>query len=277
MIHLLTDPAAFDGAEITVAGDRYRHLFRARRVEVGERLRVVDGAGRARWGVVARVDRTTAAVRLGDPAPSGEPAVRVELLVATLKPERAAWLVEKATEVGAAGIHFVHTARAPRTFGPGTVERLRRVAAAAVEQCGRSRLPAITGTHEWRELDALTTGIDARWVLDVGPLTPEGVGVQAVFVGADPRVRPQPSSRPQLSARPPGQTRGSAPTAPAQQCPPGVSLASSAALLVGPEGGWDDLEREQLRTAGWRAWSLGERVLRTETAAVVGTAFLLAS
>src|SRR6202035_4554314 len=60
MIPLLSDPGKLAGVELRVEGDAYRHLFRARRLAVGERLRVVDGRGRARWGDVARVARAAA-------------------------------------------------------------------------------------------------------------------------------------------------------------------------------------------------------------------------
>jgi 16S rRNA (uracil1498-N3)-methyltransferase len=230
MITLLADPARLAGPSLTIEGEPYRHLFRARRVAAGERLRVVDGEGRARFGEVARVGKAAATVTLGEPAPDLEPAVRVDLLVTTLKPERAAWLVEKATEVGVFAIRFLHSSRAPRTFGDGTVERLRRVAAAAVEQCGRARLPQVTGTHPWEELETLTAGIADRRVLDPADARPE----TAAFAS------------------------GAAP--------------SPVALLVGPEGGWTAEERAQLQGRGWRPLGLGARVLRTETAAVVGVA-----
>jgi 16S rRNA (uracil1498-N3)-methyltransferase len=164
---LLVEPAQLDGEALRVEGERYRHLFRARRLAAGERLRVVDGAGRARWAEVARVERTAAALGLDGPAPSNEPLLHLELFVAVFRPERAAWLVEKATEVGVAAIRFLHTDRAPRTFGPGTLERLRRVAAAAVEQCGRALLPEVSGVHEWSELSRLAASCERRWFLDI--------------------------------------------------------------------------------------------------------------
>ena len=67
-------------------------------------------------------------------------------------------MVEKATELGAAAIRFVGGERAPRRYGEGTLERLRRVAAAALEQSGRARLPEISGVHESSELDSLLRG-----------------------------------------------------------------------------------------------------------------------
>jgi 16S rRNA (uracil1498-N3)-methyltransferase len=224
---LLTDPSSFDGSELPVEGEPYKHLFRARRLAVGDRIRVVDGAGHARWSVVSRIGRTSALLTLGEPAPVNEPAVRLELLVPTLRPERASWLVEKATEIGVAAIRFLHTERAPRDFGGGTLGRLHRVSAAALEQCHGSRLPAITGPHEWAELTALTAGAEARWVLDTAASGGWG------------------------------------------------EAGTSGALLIGPEGGWTERERTGLRAAGWRAVGLGSRVLRAETAAVVGAAGLV--
>jgi len=48
------------------------------------------------------------------------------------------------------------------------------------------------------------------------------------------------------------------------------------ALLIGPEGGWTDREREQF-TAPWRAASLGSQILRAETAAIAGLAVINAA
>lgn len=155
MITVLVTPEELAAEKAEVTGDAYRHLFRARRVAVGDRLRVVDGRGAARWAQVVAVDRRRAELALGDPAPSQEPERRVELLVAAHRKERASWLVEKATELGVAAVRFLQTERTPREFGEGTFDRLRRVAGAAVEQCHRARLPEITGMHRWDELAEL--------------------------------------------------------------------------------------------------------------------------
>lgn len=54
------------------------------------------------------------------------------------------------------------------------------------------------------------------------------------------------------------------------------SPSSATGLFVGPEGGWDDAEVEQLRAAGYHVAGLGPRVLRAETAAIVAT-FIMTS
>ena len=50
--------------------------------------------------------------------------------------------------------------------------------------------------------------------------------------------------------------------------------ADAAALLIGPEGGWADGEREAFVAAGWTRVSLGPLILRAETAALAGLAVL---
>ncbi len=51
----------------------------------------------------------------------------------------------------------------------------------------------------------------------------------------------------------------------------------SVAILSGPEGGWDDREREAARAAGWEPVSLGPMILRAETAAVAAAAVVMAA
>ena len=47
-------------------------------------------------------------------------------------------------------------------------------------------------------------------------------------------------------------------------------------LAVGPERGWSDRERAQLRAAGFTSHHLGDRILRVEAACLVGGALMLA-
>jgi 16S rRNA (uracil1498-N3)-methyltransferase len=49
------------------------------------------------------------------------------------------------------------------------------------------------------------------------------------------------------------------------------------ALLVGPEGGWTDRERQQIADSQWCAVSLGPQILRAETAAIAALAIVHAA
>lgn len=239
MTTIVVAPIEFDGTEVELHGDAYHHLIRVKRLESGESVRIVDGAGRARRGVVARVDRGRAVIAFGAAAPSREPELKVELLVAPPKPDRAAWLVEKATEVGAVAIRFVVTDRAvrgDRGFGVAQLARLRRIAIAAVEQCGRAVVPEVSGAHPLAEVLAERRG------RAIPTVALDAAGVREV-----PRTTPRHSP-----------------------------VEPDLALLIGPEGGWSDAEREHLEREEVALWSLGARVLRVETAAVLAAGVVLA-
>lgn len=230
MTTLLVTPESFAGESMTVEGQPFKHLFRARRLGPGDAVRIVDGGGEARWASVASVDRRRAELVLGEPAPDNEPSRSLEVWVAPPKPSRASWMVEKLTEIGVRAVHLWSTERTPRRYGSATLERLRRVAAAAVEQCERSRLPEVE-VCTWDEgLESLDR-CGRRWLL-----TPGASPLEGLEAGDD----------------------------------------SSAALLVGPEGGWERGEAALLEELSCRPVGLGPTLLRVETAAVIGAGLILA-
>jgi 16S rRNA (uracil1498-N3)-methyltransferase len=176
---LLVVPEELELGRVEVRDEAYRHLFRARRLQRGDGLRVVDGEGRARRGRVVEVDRSRGVVELGEVLPSLESELEVELWVSALRPERASWLVEKATELGVTRVVWLSSERTGRHYGEGTLARQRRVARAAVEQCGRARMPEVVGPRSWQELGAVCRSGDVLWMLDVAagggtPALPEG-------------------------------------------------------------------------------------------------------
>lgn len=161
----LTDPDTFQGDQLTLSGPAYKHLFRSRRLPVGARLRIVDGLGAARVGEVVRIGKKDAELELGEALPSEHQRRRLHLKVGALRPERASWLVEKTTELGVSSITFVNTERTPRSYGDGRLDRLTRVAGAAVEQCGRARVPDLTGPFPWQDAVA-NLNPDTTFVMD---------------------------------------------------------------------------------------------------------------
>jgi len=56
---------------------------------------------------------------------------------------------------------------------------------------------------------------------------------------------------------------------------PSDSTSTEVVLALGPEGGWTEREVEAFRAAGWLPASLGDTILRAETAAIAATAIVL--
>jgi 16S rRNA (uracil1498-N3)-methyltransferase len=172
-----------------------------------------------------------------------ESPLRLALLQAILDRERNFWVVQKATELGAEWILPLFTAR---SLGPGALarEKAHRWSAAilrAVAQCRRGSVPVLLPPVPLAEALALPLWreAEARWAM----VEPGQGGTGRRGDGATGRrgdgAEGQPSVR-------------------------------SAALLVGPEGGWTPEEVAGIREAGALPVRLGGRVLRAETAALAG-------
>ncbi|MCP4202906.1 MAG: 16S rRNA (uracil(1498)-N(3))-methyltransferase [bacterium] len=188
MTTVFITPEEWAGERVELEGAVHHHLFRVVRLAVGDSLRLADGAGRARLGVIESVSKALAEVRLGHEVPGNEAEVDVQLLVVAPKKPRAEWLVEKATELGVRAVRFLRSERGPRSYGEGAFERFQRIARSAAEQCERARAPEITGMHESEEVASLTDASAASFVLDPsgGPLRPTGgCGSISLLVGPE--------------------------------------------------------------------------------------------
>ena len=143
-----------EGAVIDLPEEERRHA-RARRLSAGSRVRLSDAAGNVADGTVLRVSREACAVEIGSverPRPAA-PGV-VSLFVPAIRLPRLSWLVEKATELGAARVTVVASERAQRDRVEGAArssDRLARVAREAAKQSGQTCVPAISGPISFAE------------------------------------------------------------------------------------------------------------------------------
>ena len=237
---LLVGPEQLGGQRVVVGGDAYRHLFRARRLAVGERLRVVDGRGGSRAAVVEEVERSSATLRLEEALVAAEPDLRLEVGCAARRPERASWLVEKLGELGVRRIVFYDSERSQHRYADRQQARFERVARSALEQSGGSVLPAIELDRRFDELlaEAPDAAAPATVVLDLRhppqePALLRGAARMRLVIGPEGGFSPHEEER----------------------------LAARYALGV--------------REGGWLPMRLGPRVLRVETAALVASGLLL--
>jgi 16S rRNA (uracil1498-N3)-methyltransferase len=171
-----------------------------------------------------------------------EPTRQVHLVVGVPANDRMDWLVEKATELGVASIQPVMTERSVLRLSGERADKKRAhwqaVAVAACEQCGRNQVPVV---HEVLTLNA--------WLKSQ---TSEPNGVE----GAEARYL--------LSLRHETKSLGSI----------SAKSTSSATFLSGPEGGLSLAEEDAALDQGFVPVSLGNRVLRAETAGLAALAAL---
>ena len=194
---------------------------------------------------ITRMGRSEVEVKLGEHHPvQREASLRVQLAVGMPANERMDWLVEKATELGAASIQPLMTERSVLRLNAERAEKKvahwQSVAIAACEQCGGNQVPLI------HEVMGYTTWLKARAA--AVPVPTERALLLSLREGA-------------VALR---QTL--------DRCDPAVDAIT---LLSGPEGGLSKAEEDAALALGFSPVTLGPRVLRAETAALAALAALL--
>lgn len=129
------------------------HIGRVLRARVGEALTLFDGRGGEYEAQILTIDRRFVRVRVGDHHSfERESPLRVTLLQAMARAERMDLVVQKATELGVAGIIVVPGERSVvRLDAQGLRKRCEHwlaVAISACEQCGRNRVPTIEAASD---------------------------------------------------------------------------------------------------------------------------------
>ncbi len=129
---------------VRLRGAEVRHLRDVLRLGPGTRVELFDGEGGSFLAELSSIGSSAAELNvLGAIERQTESALSLTLAVAIAKGSKLDWVVEKATELGASRfLPFTseRTVSERRDFAE-RVRRWRRIASAAVAQCGRSRLP----------------------------------------------------------------------------------------------------------------------------------------
>lgn len=160
-----------EAAELGLPPSAARHA-QVRRVQPGDRLTLFDGSGGQWQAEVLAMGRSQVQVRvLAHEAVERELPFAVTLAVAVPSGERMDWLVEKATELGAATFFPLYSERVQgRLEGPRADrkrEHWQAVAQAACEQCGRNRVPEVQPLQSLRSFLAAPPACQ-RWLLSPG-------------------------------------------------------------------------------------------------------------
>ncbi|WP_374666457.1 16S rRNA (uracil(1498)-N(3))-methyltransferase [Ramlibacter sp.] len=186
------------GLTLALPAEAARHV-QVLRLQPGDACTLFDGRGGEYEATVAKMGRSEVTVTVGAHTPrEAEAAVAVTLALGMPANDRMDWLVEKATELGCAGIQPLQTQRSVLRLDG---ERARRkqahwqaIAIAACEQCGRNRVPAVQpvlNLNAW-----LPTQREPGWVLslraDAQPLAAlRGAGAITLLSGPEGGLAPE--------------------------------------------------------------------------------------
>lgn len=156
MIRLHIPQPLSPGAALAPTLDQSRYLTQVMRLKAGDELLVFNGKDGEWRCVIAEVLKKGAVLRAEEKVRDQITPPDVHLLIATVKKAALEFAVEKATELGAARIRLVNTARTqPQHL---RLDRLDAIAEESAEQTGRLDVPLI---DESMKLDTLLDGWDA--------------------------------------------------------------------------------------------------------------------
>jgi 16S rRNA (uracil1498-N3)-methyltransferase len=138
---LFVRAALSEGAAVALDGGQANYLGNVMRLGEGAQLLVFDGSSGEWLARIAEVGKKRMTLSVECQTREPEPMPDVWLAFAPIKRAQTDWLVEKATELGAARLIPVMTQRT--VTDRVKLERLEAIAIEAAEQCGRTRLPEI--------------------------------------------------------------------------------------------------------------------------------------
>jgi len=234
--------SAFQGERVIIQSAPARQIARVLRLQPGEKVLVLDNQGSEYLVCLEQVaaDRVVAKIEEVHPA-TGISRHSVTLYQALLKGERFEWVLQKATELGVSAIVPVYSQRTiPRYSAPEQgrkMARWGRIVQEASEQCGRGRLPILGEPIGFLEACRLAKGFS---------YLPWEEEKERSFTTCLQEVKVLADTQPSLAIN----------------------------LFIGPEGGFDPNEAAYGERHGIVSVSLGERILRSETAAMAALTLL---
>ncbi len=235
----------------------FQHAIQARRLKVGQYFIVFEGKGIEYLACLQTITRSGATACWHDSQIiSRESSVNVGLVVGLIASEKMDWIIQKATELGVASIQPVLTQHSFQMASHRFTEKERHwngIIIAACEQSGRNSLPCLRPVKGLEDLfnqkdsGSLTV---LQWLLS--PFAEESLVSKvrtqlplSIYSQATQMIEYDDGHRPAIS------------------------------LFIGPEGGFSEQEESLMRAQGCIALSVGERILRAETAAIAALSQVL--
>jgi 16S rRNA (uracil1498-N3)-methyltransferase len=228
-------------AAVALTPDQAHYLRNVLRRDVSAELRLFNARDGEFSATLLELGKKAALVKVGECLAVPGPEPDIQLLISPVKRAALETIVQKATELGASAFTPVITDRTNADrLRP---DRLRAIALEAAEQCGRLSVPAVNGAAKLA--DTLLHWDQARTLYYCDEA---GDDPSKEWGGRAGRATPMLESIKEIGDRP-------------------------SAILVGPEGGFSADEGNWLRALPFvRAVTLGPRILRADTAAIVSLA-----
>ena len=214
------------------------------RMEVGQHIVVLDNEGWEYELKLAYIERKQVIGKIVEKRPSPhEPRTHITLYQSLMKRDKFEFVLQKATEIGVSRIVPVISQRSivqtASNLKPNKRDRWQRILTEAAEQSQRGRIPELASPLKFSEAISQSPNLSLTLIAYEN----DGVSVKTAVSLLTPR--PSPLSPPTI------------------------------AIFIGPEGGYHPSEIQLAQQHGATIITLGNRILRAETAALLAPALIL--
>jgi len=220
-----------------------RQMRNVLRFKPGERVMVLDNLGYQYLIALDDLSAKQLRGRILEKMPAlGEPKIQLHLYFSLTQREKMEWILQKCTELGVVEFTpFVCARSLAREKGMDVskARRWEKIIQEAAEQCGRGRIPALRDVVTLAQALKIITARN-----EIGLVAWENerqTNLKDLLKGAKTHLR--------------------------------VSKALN--IFTGPEGGFTQKEMEDFQKAGVQSFTLGERLLKMETAAMTVCALVM--
>ena len=228
---------------VFLTGDQARQVYNVLRLRQGDTIGVLDNDG---WEfevelLTSSPDQVTGRL-LKKWQVDSEPTIRLTLFQSRLKQDKFEWILQKGTELGVASFVPMINERSivrQTTLKQNKVARWQRIMCEAAEQSGRGRIPTLSQPMEY------VAALKAAQANDLAMIPWEGALEKTIATTLDFNNNDDSNN------------------------------IQTVALLIGPEGGFTESEIQDAQSANIIPVTLGPRILRAETAAIVAAMLTL--
>ena len=238
MNRFFIDPGNINGSSINLPPETAHQIKKVLRLREAAGIQVLDNLG---WVYECRIqypDERNVTASVIEKHPAEEPECFVTLFIGLTQREKFEWILQKCTEAGVSRIVPVITERTlirKPSDFSGKQDRWTKILKEAAEQCGRGRIPELAAPLVFS--GAVRSGTDSDAALFFWECEKQNT-LRSVFSSSSHTFK-------------------------------------SISLMVGPEGGFTEEEYSHAVNSGWLSVTLGKRIYRMETAAVVSVVLTL--
>ncbi|WP_459480393.1 RsmE family RNA methyltransferase [Clostridium saccharoperbutylacetonicum] len=243
MHKFFTEPNNITEAEGRILGDDVKHIYKVLRLSEGEEVVLNNCEGIEYLGKIASITKSEVIVNIIKKLNiNNESKIKVHLFQGLPKGQKMDLIVQKGTELGIVEFIPTLTARVDVKLKGEfkKLDRLNRIALEASKQSKRSIVPQVKEVIEFKE------ALDRLKEMDLVLVPYEN----AEDFGIKSLIRKLEKENADLSN------------------------IKNVGILIGPEGGFEEEEIDTLKRQGAHIVTLGNRILRTETAGFTATALI---